>query len=151
METARSSLLAKTRPHTSKKRGKHHHKNGQQSFHASRSATDPFSMEELGLCHVQCILPPMRLNRPIGTVIFLVGVMTITGGCATDAVEPAEQLKLSRTPPLLEKDTTSYTDKVTDTLGGYDDETVSFLTDDCGVGAYSMATGKAGYNLILMS
>ena len=85
----------------------------------------------------------MRLNRLIANVIFLVGVMTITGGCTTDAVEPTEQLKLSSTPPLLEKDTTSYPDKVTDTLGGYYDETVSFLTDDCGVGAYSMATGKA--------
>ncbi len=30
-----------------------------------------------------------------------------------------------------------------DTLSGYYDGTVSFLTDDCGVGAYSMATGKA--------
>ena len=83
----------------------------------------------------------MRLNRPIATVLFLVGVMTITGGCTTDAVEPTELLNLSSTPPLLEKGTTSYTDKVADTLGGYYDETVSFLTDDCGVGAYSMATG----------
>ena len=83
----------------------------------------------------------MRLNRLIANVIFLVGVMTITGGCTTDAVEPANPLKLSSTPPLLEKDTTSYTDKVADTRGGYYDETVSFLTDDCGVGAYSMATG----------
>ena len=78
----------------------------------------------------------MRLNRPIATVLFLVGVMTITGGCTTDAVEPTEQLRLSSSPPLQEKDTTSYTDKVADTLGGYYDETVSFLTDDCGVGAY---------------
>ena len=83
----------------------------------------------------------MRLNRPIATVLFLVSVMTITGGCTTDAVEPTEQLNLSSTPPLLEKGTNSYTDKVADTLGGYYDETVSFLTDDCGVGAYSVATG----------
>ena len=85
----------------------------------------------------------MRLNRPIGTVIFLVGVMTITGGRTTDTLEPSKQLKLSSTPPFQEKDPTSYPDKVTDTLGGYYDETVSFLTDDCGGGAYSMATGKA--------
>ena len=85
----------------------------------------------------------MRPNRLIATVIFLVGVMTITGGCTTDTLEPTEQLRLSSTPPLLEKDTTSYTDKVVDTIGGYYDETVSFLTDDCGVGGYSVATGKA--------
>ena len=60
----------------------------------------------------------MRLNRPIATVLFLVGVMTITGGCTTDTLERTEQLKLSSTPPLLEKSTTSYTDKVADTLGG---------------------------------
>ena len=85
----------------------------------------------------------MRPNRLIATIIFLVGVMTITSGYATDTLKPTEQLRLSSTPPLLEKDTTSYADKVADTLGGYYDETVSFLTDDCGVGAYSMATGKA--------
>ena len=43
----------------------------------------------------------MRFNRLIANVIFIVGVMTITGGCTTDAVEPTEQLKLSSTPPLL--------------------------------------------------
>ena len=60
-----------------------------------------------------------------------------------------EQLKLSSTPPLLEKDTASCTDKVVGPLGEYYDETVSFLTDDCGVGAYSMTTGKAvTYGLI---
>ena len=32
---------------------------------------------------------------------------------------------------------------MTNTLGSYYDNTVTFLTDDCGVGAYSMATGKA--------
>ena len=85
----------------------------------------------------------MRLNRLIANVIFIVGVMTITGGCTTDAVEPTEQLNLSSTPPLVEQDTTSYTSKVTNALGSYYDNTVTFLTDDCGVGAYSMATGKA--------
>ena len=85
----------------------------------------------------------MRLNRLIANVIFLVGVMTITGGCTTDAVEPTEQLKLSSTPPLVEQDTTSYTSKVTNALGSYYDNTVTFLTDGCGVGGYSMATGKA--------
>ena len=77
----------------------------------------------------------MRPNRLIATIIFLVGVMTITSGYATDTLKPTEQLRLSSTPPLLEKDTTSYTDKVVDTLGGYYDEIVSFLTDDCGVGS----------------
>ena len=85
----------------------------------------------------------MRLNRLIANVIFLLGAMTITGGCTTDAVEPTEQLKLSSTPTLLEQATSSYTSKVTNTLGSYYDNTVTFLTDDCGVGAYSMATGKA--------
>ena len=85
----------------------------------------------------------MRLNRPIANVIFLAGVMTITGGCATDAVEPTEQLNLSSTPPLAEQDTLSYTSKVTNTLGSYYDNSVTFLTDNCGVGAYLMATGKA--------
>ena len=85
----------------------------------------------------------MRPNCLIATVIFLVGVMTITGGCTTDTLEPTGHKGLSSTPPLLEKDTTSYADKVADTLGGYYDETVSFLTDDCGVGGYSIATGKA--------
>ena len=36
----------------------------------------------------------MRLNRLIANVIFIVGVMSITGGCTTDAVEPTEQLVL---------------------------------------------------------
>ena len=85
----------------------------------------------------------MRLNRLIANVIFLVGVMTITAGCTTDSVEPTEQLNLSSSPTLVEQDTTSYTSKVTNTLGSYYDNTVTFLTDDCGVGAYSMATGKA--------
>ena len=85
----------------------------------------------------------MRLNRPIATVLFLVGVVTITGGCTTNTLEATEQLRLSSTPPLLDKDTTSYTDKVADTLGGDYDETASFLTDDCGVGGYSIGTGKA--------
>ena len=85
----------------------------------------------------------MRPNRLIATIIFLVGVMTITSGYATDTLNPTEQLRLSSTPPLLEKDTTSYADKVADTLGGYYDETVSFLTDDCGVGGDPVATGKA--------
>ena len=85
----------------------------------------------------------MRLNCPIATVLFLVGVMSITGGCTTDTLEPTEQLRLSSTPPLVEQDTSSYTSKVSNALGSYYDNTVTFLTDDCGVGAYSMATGKA--------
>jgi len=72
-------------------------------------------MEELGLCRLQCILPRMRLNRPVAAILFLVGVMSITGGCTTDAVEPIEQLRLSRSPPLQEKDTTYYTDMVVGT------------------------------------
>ena len=85
----------------------------------------------------------MRPNRLISNVILIVGVMSITGGCTTDAVEPTEQLKLSSTPPLLEKGSTTYASKMTNTLGSDYDNTVTFLTDDCGVGAYSMATGKA--------
>jgi hypothetical protein len=41
------------------------------------------------------------------------------------------------------KEAPSYTDTVTNKLGSYYDSTVSFLTDDCGVGPYSVATGKA--------
>ena len=38
---------------------------------------------------------------------------------------------------------TSYSERVTSTLGNYYDHTVYFLADECGVGGYSVATGKA--------
>ena len=76
----------------------------------------------------------MKPNRLTANVLLLVGVMTITGGCTANTVELTEQLNLSSCLPLLEKGTTSNTDKVANTLSGYYDETVSFLTDECGVG-----------------
>ena len=70
--------------------------------------------------------------------------MLITAGCTGDSLEASKQLALSN--PIQheeEQDTSSYTSKVSNALGSYYDNTVTFLTDDCGVGAYSFATGKA--------
>ena len=69
--------------------------------------------------------------------------MLVTGGCTGDALDGSKQLNLSATPVQQEKEAPSYTEKVTNELGSYYDSTVSFLTDDCGVGSYSVATGKA--------
>ena len=70
--------------------------------------------------------------------------MLITAGCTSDSLDTTKQLALSN--PIQheeEQDTSSYTSKVSNALGSYYDNTVTFLTDDCGVGAYSFATGKA--------
>ena len=69
--------------------------------------------------------------------------MLVTAGCTGDALDGSKQLNLSATPVQKEKEAPSYTDTVTNRLGSYYDNTVSFLTDDCGVGSYSVATGKA--------
>jgi hypothetical protein len=69
--------------------------------------------------------------------------MLITAGCTKDSMDTSKQLSLSSAPTQQEPDTDTYTDKATDALGSYYYNTVSFLTDGCGVGAYSMATGKA--------
>ena len=90
----------------------------------------------------------MRLNRPCTTVIFALAiVMLITAGCTGDTLDSDKQLSLSTTTTTQQEEdqdtSSSYTSKVTNTLGSYYDNTVTFLTDDCGVGAYSFATGKA--------
>ena len=69
--------------------------------------------------------------------------MLITIGCLTDSTQPTKQLSLSATPPQQETNTTPTTDTEPSTLGSYYNSTVALLTDDCGVGAYSVATGKA--------
>ena len=87
----------------------------------------------------------MRLNRSITTVVFLISVIAITGGCSTTNIDQTSQSIPSSTQALHDDSSKSYTEKVTSTVGGYYNDTVSFLTDDggCGVGAYSLATGKA--------
>ena len=87
----------------------------------------------------------MRLNRSITTVVFLISVIANTGGCSTTNIDSSTQSQLSSKSALHDDSSKSYTEKVTSTVGGYYNDTVSFLTDDggCGVGAYSLATGKA--------
>ena len=85
----------------------------------------------------------MRLNHPTTSIIFLLSVMLITTGCITDSTKPTKQLSLSATSTQQETNTISTTDTETSTLGSYYNSTVALLTDDCGVGAYSVATGKA--------
>ena len=85
----------------------------------------------------------MRLNRSITTVVFLICVIAITGGCSTTNIDTSTQSHLSSKSALNDDSSKSYTERVTSTVGGYYNDTVSFLTDDCGVGAYSFATGKA--------
>ena len=81
----------------------------------------------------------MNVHRKV--LILLLGLMVITtGGCTGDSLNSTKQLSLSTTPPV---ETTSYTSKVTTALGSYYDNTVTFLTEDCGAGAYTTATGKA--------
>ena len=90
----------------------------------------------------------MRLNRPCATVIFvLVTLMLVTAGCTGDTlVDSDKQLSLSTTMTTQQEEdqdtSSSYTSMVTNAFGSYYDNTVTFLTDDCGVGGYSVATGK---------
>ena len=81
----------------------------------------------------------MRLTS---TVLFLIGVMAVTAGCST---VQTSQDATSGTLALQQKEDSSSVsvNSVTDTLGDYYDETVSFLTDECGVAGYTVATGKA--------
>ena len=80
--------------------------------------------------------------RLASTVLFLIGVMAITAGCST---VQTTQNTTSDTLALQSKEDSSSVsvDSVTNTLGGYYDETVSYLTDSCGVGGYTVAAGKA--------
>ena len=84
----------------------------------------------------------MRSICLTSTVLFLIGVMAVTAGCSTVQIS---QNTTSGTLALQQKKDSSseYMNSVTNTLGGYYDETVSYLTDSCGVGGYSVATGKA--------
>ena len=84
----------------------------------------------------------MQLTRLTSTVLFLIGVMAVTAGCST---VQTSQDATSGTLALQQKEDSSSVsvDSVTDTLGGYYDETVSYLTDSCGVGGYTVAAGKA--------
>ena len=85
----------------------------------------------------------MQSNRLTASVLFLVGVMVVTSGCSTTPTDQTSQFTPSNTHALVEDSSKSYTEKVTSTVGGYYDETVSFLSDECGVAGYSLATGKA--------
>ena len=84
----------------------------------------------------------MRFTRLTSTVLFLIGVMAVTVGCST---VQTSQDATSGTLALQQKEDSSseYVNSATDTLGDYYDETVSFLTDECGVAGYTVATGKA--------
>ena len=68
--------------------------------------------------------------------------MAVTAGCST---VQTTQNTTSDTLALQQNEDSSseHVNSVTDTLGGYYDETVSHLTDSCGVGGYTVATGKA--------
>jgi carbohydrate-binding DOMON domain-containing protein len=70
-------------------------------------------------------------------------MMRITNGCITDSTRPTKQLNLSVTSTQQETGTISTTDTETSTLGSYYNSIVALLTDDCGIGAFSVATGKA--------
>ena len=70
------------------------------------------------------------------------GVMAFTAGCSTvDTTQNTTSVTLA----LQQKEDSSseYANSVTNTLGEYYDETVSYLTDSCGVGGYTVAAGKA--------
>ena len=84
----------------------------------------------------------MRSIRLTSTVLFLIGVMAVTAGCST---VQTSQDATSVTLALQQKEDSSSVsvDSVTNTLGVYYDETVSYLTDKCGVAGYTVATGKA--------
>ena len=76
-------------------------------------------------------------------ILSLTTMMFLTAGRTGDVLDGSKQLNLSASPKQIEKEAPSYTETVRNKLGSYYDSTVSFLTDDCGVGAYSVATGKA--------
>ena len=75
----------------------------------------------------------MQSNRITASVLFLASVMIITSGCSTTPTDLTSQSTPSNTHALVEDSSKSYTEKVTSTVGGYYDETVSFLSDECGI------------------
>ena len=52
----------------------------------------------------------------------------------------------SKTQSPQNDTTTSYSERVTSTLGSYYDHTVYFLADECGIAGYSKASGIATVN-----
>ena len=84
----------------------------------------------------------MQSIRLTSTVLFLIGVMAVTAGCST--VQTSQNTTSGALALQSKEDSSSVSvDSVTNTLGGHYDETVSYLTDSCGVGGYTVATGKA--------
>ena len=84
----------------------------------------------------------MRSIRLTSTVLFIIGVMAVTAGCST--VQTSQNTTSSTLALQSKEDSSSVSvDSGTNTLGGYYDETVSYLTDSCGVGGYTVAAGKA--------
>ena len=103
-------------------------------------------MEDLGLLHLLCILfdAMRRIElRSLLPTIALVTVMLVTSGCTGDSLEASKQLALSTPNTQQKEQDTSCFSKVSNALGSYYDNTVTFLMDDCEVGVYSVATGKA--------
>ncbi len=75
----------------------------------------------------------MRPTRLTSTVLFLTGVMSVTAGCSTvDTIQNTTSGTLAL--QKNEDSSSGYLNSVTNTLGGYYDETVYFLTDSGGVG-----------------
>ena len=75
----------------------------------------------------------------------VIALLLLTG-CSTTPTDLTSQSTPSNTHALVEDSSKSYTEKVTSTVGGYYDETVSFLSDECGVAGYSKAAGIATVN-----
>ena len=72
-----------------------------------------------------------------------ISVMLIRAGCTGDVLDNPKKLRFSATSVQQGKDASSYTDTVTNKLGSYYDCIVAFLTNECGVGSYSVATVKS--------
>ena len=87
----------------------------------------------------------IRHTRLTSVVLFLLGVMAAKVACS---IVPTNRNTAYGTLELQQKEDSSseYVNNVTNTLGKYYDETMSYLTDSCGVGGYSVATGKALLN-----
>ena len=97
----------------------------------------PPSVEGLGLYSFSCILS--NAMRRIGlhglsSAIALVAVLLVSVGCSGDSLGSSKQLALTTPNKEHEEQNTSYTSRVSNALGSYYDNTVTFLTDDCLVG-----------------
>tara|TARA_B100001250_G_scaffold362919_1_gene341937 strand:+ start:79 stop:465 length:387 start_codon:yes stop_codon:yes gene_type:complete len=67
-------------------------------------------------------------------------MVILTGGCTGDYLNNSKQLSLTTTPQIED---TSQTSSISSSLSSYYDDTVNFVTKDCGLKSYSVATGKA--------